>query len=165
MQKPTTSTWWTRKRACGAQICGSDATHRQIDRLCRVWLSSGNRPWPKFARGLWRLKMDGEQIERLLRNIKEFDGVFAIDDLPDNPRLLVCNLDPSHRRGSHWICICVNGTVGEYFDSLGRAPNLLLERYMIAKCSKCSKWTYNRRQLQSVLSAFCRHYCVYFLPT
>ena len=105
--------------------------------------------------------MNGEQIERLLRNIKEFDGVFAIDNLPDNPRMLVCNLDPSHRSGSHWICICVNGTVGEHFDSLGRAPNLLLERerYMIAKCSK---WTYNRRQLQSVLSAFCGHYCVYF---
>ena len=103
--------------------------------------------------------MNGEQIERLLHNIKEFDGVFAIDNLPVNPRLLVCNLDPSHRSGSHWICICVNGTVGEYFDSLGHAPNLLLERYMIAKCSK---WTHNRRQLQSVLSVFCGHYCVYF---
>ena len=57
------------------------------------------------------------------------------------------------------MLVCVGGTVGEYFDSLGRAPNLLLERYMVAKCSK---WTYNRRQLQSVLSAFCVHYCVYF---
>jgi len=103
--------------------------------------------------------MNGHQIERLLRNVKEFDGVFSIDNLPDKPTLLVCNLDPSHKSGSHWICICVSGIVGEYFDSLGRAPNRTLEHYM---SSKCSNWTYNRCQLQSVLSAFCGHYCVYF---
>ena len=104
--------------------------------------------------------MNGDQIERLLRNVKEFDGVFSVDNLPDEPRLLVCNLDPSHRSGSHWICIYVDDkTVGEYFDSLGRAPDGALECYMN---SKCSSWTYSRRQLQSILSAFCGHYCVYF---
>jgi len=47
-------------------------------------------------------------------------------------------------------------TVGE---SLGRARNRLLERYMIAKCSK---WTYNRHQLQSILSAFVDIIASYF---
>ena len=42
-------------------------------------------------------------------------------------------------------------TVGEYFDSLGRAPDRALECYMN---SKCTNWTYSRRQLQSILSAF-----------
>ena len=59
--------------------------------------------------------MNGEQIERLLRNIKEFDGVFAIDNLPDNPRLLVCNLDPSHIVGQ------INETI---FQIVIQAPNL-----------------------------------------
>jgi len=40
---------------------------------------------------------------------------------------------------------------GEYFDSLGHPPNKTLERYMNVVCSS---WTYNSRQLQSVLSAF-----------
>ena len=103
--------------------------------------------------------MDGEQIKRLLRNTRQFDGVFSSDTLPASPRLLVCYLDPSHRKGTHWIWIYVdeNGT-GEYFDSLGRAPDKSLERYMNAVCSS---WTFNSRQLQSILSAFCGHYCVY----
>ena len=103
--------------------------------------------------------MDGEQIKRLLRNSRQFDGVFSSDTLPALLRLLVCNLDPSHRKGTHWICIYVgeNGS-GEYFDSLGRPHNKTVERYMNVVCS----WTYNSRQLQSVLSAFCGHYCVYF---
>jgi len=50
-------------------------------------------------------------------------------------------------------------SVEEYFDSLGRARNRLLERYMIATCSK---WTCNRRQLQSILSAFVDIIAAYF---
>jgi len=101
--------------------------------------------------------MDGEQIGRLLRNAKGFDGVFSPDTLPANPRLLVCNLDPSHREGTHWICICVDSETGsgEYFDSLGQPPIESLERYMNAVCS-CRR-CYNDRQLQSILNAFCGH--------
>ena len=108
------------------------------------------------------MNMDGEQIGRLLRTAKGFDGVFSPDTLPADPRLLVCNLDPSHREGTHWICIYVDGETGtgEYFDSLGRPPIESLERYMNAVCS--CRWCYNDRQLQSILSAFCGHYCVYF---
>ena len=104
--------------------------------------------------------MDGKQIEQLLRNSRQFDGVFSSDTLPASPRLLVCNLDPSHRKGTHWICIYVgeNGS-GEYFDSLGHPPNKTLERYMNVVCSS---WTYNSRQFQSILSAFCGQCCVYF---
>ena len=78
--------------------------------------------------------MNGEQIERLLRNSRQFDGVFCSDTLSASPRLLVCNLDPSHRKGTHWIYICVNGTVGEYFGTLGHPPNKTLERYMNVVC-------------------------------
>jgi len=74
--------------------------------------------------------MDGEQIKRLLRNSRQFDGVFSSDTLPASPNLdPVCNLDPSHRKGTHWIYVGENGS-GEYFDSLGRPPNKTLERYI-----------------------------------
>ena len=88
--------------------------------------------------------------------------VFSSDALPADPRLLVCNLDQSHREGTHLICIYVDGETGtgEYFESLGRPPIESLERYMNGACS-CN-WYYNDRQLQNILSAFCGYYCVYF---
>jgi hypothetical protein len=85
--------------------------------------------------------------------------VFSADTLPQNPRLLVCNTDPSEKPGRHCICISVNNGRGEYFDSFGRAPNELFERYMN---SLCSSWIFNDRQLQSAVSKFCGHYCIYY---
>jgi len=45
--------------------------------------------------------MNTEEIEQALRRCDEFGGVFAADDLPDRPRLLVVNTDPVHRLGRH----------------------------------------------------------------
>jgi len=47
--------------------------------------------------------------------------VVYADRLPNEPRLLVCNTDPSHRLGEHWVVIYVDdeGRYGEYFDSFG----------------------------------------------
>jgi hypothetical protein len=103
--------------------------------------------------------MNTEEIERALRTTKDFDGVFSVDTLPDRPRLLVCNTDPSTKPGRHWICICVQQGSGEYFDSFGRRPSVQIERYLNRRCSS---WTYNDRQLQSVISKFCGHYCIYY---
>jgi len=66
--------------------------------------------------------MNTEKVNRILRRqcARDFDGVFSLDTLPDRPRLLVCNTDPSYRPGRHWVAICVKDGPGEYFDSLGR---------------------------------------------
>ena len=46
--------------------------------------------------------MNSEEIDRFLKaRLKDFDGVFSIDTLPDDPRLLVCNTDPSDNPGRH----------------------------------------------------------------
>ena len=103
--------------------------------------------------------MDTNEIYRALRRVTDFDGVYSIDTLPARPRLLVCNTDPSHEPGRHWICICVKNGTGEYFDSFGRPPSKPLERYMN---TSCKNWTFNSRQLQSVVSSFCGHYCIYY---
>jgi len=53
--------------------------------------------------------MNTEEIERLIRrHVRDFDGVFSVDLLPSKPRLLVCNTDPSHRPGEHWVTIYVD---------------------------------------------------------
>jgi len=101
--------------------------------------------------------MNTDEIERKLSH--RIDGVFSIDNLPDKPHLLVCNTDPSDKPGQHWVCIHVEDGHGEYFDSFGRRPTTLFERYLNRHCSS---WTFNDRQLQSVVSKFCGHYCIYY---
>jgi len=105
--------------------------------------------------------MNTEEIERVLKRMcaKDFDGVFSADTLPEKPHLLVVNTDPAHRPGRHWVCMYVENGYGEYFDSFGRPPTANFERYLNRHCSS---WTFNRRQLQSVISRFCGHYCIYY---
>jgi hypothetical protein len=104
--------------------------------------------------------MNAKVIGQLLRNKVNFQGVFSADTLPINPHLLVCNTDPSTKPGDHWIAIHVdNNGRGEYFDSFGRAPNEHFSRYMDAHCVR---WTFNTKQLQSVVSAFCGFYVVVY---
>ena len=103
-----------------------------------------------FDFGVWILRV-------LRRHLKDFDGVFSVDTLPDNPRLLVVNTDPAHRPGQHRIAICTKDGRREFFDSLGRRPSVDFERYMNRRCST---WIFNDRQLQSVTSKFCGHNCI-----
>jgi len=43
--------------------------------------------------------MNLDEIDCFLRaRVRDFDGVFSIDNLPDDPRLLVCNTDPPTNR-------------------------------------------------------------------
>ena len=105
--------------------------------------------------------MNSQEIDRFLSaRLRDFDGVFSIDNLPDDPRLLVCNTDPSNRPGRHWIVIYVDEDGrGDFFDSFGRRSNDYFERYMNRHCLS---WNFNDKQLQSVVSKFCGHYCIYF---
>ena len=57
--------------------------------------------------------MNSQEIDRFLRaRLRDFDGVFSVDNLPDDPRLLVCNTDPSDKPGRHWIAIYTSATMG-----------------------------------------------------
>jgi hypothetical protein len=108
--------------------------------------------------------MNTEEIKLFLNSDtacrRVFQCVFSSDMLPQNPRLLVCNTDPSTKPGQHWIAIHVdeNGC-GEYFDSFGQSPNKVFEDYM----NKYScKWIFNNRPLQSIISNFCGVYCCFY---
>jgi len=44
-----------------------------------------------------------------------------MDELLDEPCLLVVNTNPASRPGRHWVCICMEKDGRrEYFDSFGR---------------------------------------------
>jgi len=84
--------------------------------------------------------------------------MFSIDNLPDDPHLLVCNTDPYYKPGRHWIAIYIEDGQGEFFDSFGHRPNIDFERYMNRHCVSCN---FNNRQLQSIISKFRGYYCIY----
>ena len=92
-------------------------------------------------------------------------GIFPADKLPrrlptKRPLLFVCNTDPHYKPGEHWIAIYLAAdSAGEYFDSFGQQPPPIFYDFMD---KHCTNWTINSEQLQSVLSRFCGHYCVFY---
>ena len=108
--------------------------------------------------------MNTREIDRFIRSVDTclglFQRVYSIDTLPESPRLLVCNTDPSHKPGEHWVSLFINSRRrGEYFDSFGRKPSRVIEDYMN---EHCVDWIYNTKQLQSVVSSYCGFYCCYY---
>ena len=103
----------TGKRPSSTEISRGDAEHSDRRRLRRIRKRHRDRSQQKRRLRLW--SMNTVEIEWALRSCSEFDGVFAVDELPENPRLLVVNTDPINRPGRHWVCICVeNGYVGAF---------------------------------------------------
>ena len=98
-------------------------------------------------------------------NSKSFIGTYPINKIPKLSNYkkkisLIVNLDPSFKKGSHWVSIfCINGQI-IYFDSFGRKPNKII--YNILLRSK-KKIIYNKKKVQSVLSNFCGFYCIGFI--
>ena len=72
--------------------------------------------------------MNGREISNILRKTYSiFLDVYASDELPTilaraRPLVIVANLDPAPRPGSHWVSIYIDEQTGEYYDSLGQAP-------------------------------------------
>ena len=69
-------------------------------------------------------------IKRILesdaRTRDSFRGVYSRNELPiraPTTSLYVCNTDPNHKPGEHWVTIYINNDRrGEYFDSFGMPP-------------------------------------------
>jgi len=111
--------------------------------------------------------MNGSRIESILRKDPKcrpmFLGVFPCDRLPTRfkvPALLVCNTDPHDAPGEHWVVLYVeNSSYGEFFDSFGRPPDAPFRTFLNYNCSN---WIFNDRHLQSAISRFCGHYCIFY---
>ena len=95
-----------------------------------------------------------------------FDGVFASDTLrtlQHQPKLIICNTDPSYKPGEHWLLFYVtdNGTV-EMFDSLGKDITDYSQDivHFTERFGQVSKVLTQR--VQPLNSALCGQYCLYF---
>ena len=109
--------------------------------------------------------MNSQKIKSLLskRCGRTFLGVFPIDRLPDilpprRPLLLVCNTAKHDQPGDHWIVLYID-IRGEYFDSFGRSPEPTFQLYLD---KYCNSYIFNDKVLQSVLSAFCGYYALFY---
>lgn len=93
-----------------------------------------------------------------------FCGVLPSDCLPRlsvRPAAYICNTDPKHKPGTHWVSIYIDHEGrGDYFDSYGRPPLEIFKRFMN---DNCIEWNYSGKRLQAPLTSVCGQYCICFL--
>lgn len=98
---------------------------------------------------------------------KYFIDVFPSDELPSKirryPACFVCNVDPSTKPGSHWLCFYIlSPDEAEFFDSYGNEP-AFYQGAISNFASRYSRLIYNPVILQTNVSTVCGQYCIYFL--
>ena len=112
--------------------------------------------------------MNELQIKHILesdgRARDAFRGVYARNKLPiraPTTSLYVCNTDPNHKPGEHWVTIYINNDRrGEHFDSFGMPP--LFDKFVTFLNNNTKSWTHNKRVVQDVYSSACGlHYIFY----
>ena len=111
--------------------------------------------------------MDSNKIIEYAKlfEIKDFIGVFAVDELISIPKrrtgLVIFNTDTSDSIGQHWIALCITKRKILYFDSLvskfQESPDF--NKYM-SYTNKELVW--NKIQIQSYLSDKCGIHCLVF---
>lgn len=95
----------------------------------------------------------------MMKNIKNFRGVFALDQLPGAINKNECgivNYQNSDQPGSHWIAYHNN----EVFDSYGLPPPEKLKKYIKTRYPEI---VYNSTQYQKSNSVLCGYYCMDFI--
>ena len=107
--------------------------------------------------------MNTIQIRERLQNINSFIGVFAANEIPTNPPInssLICNTDDNTEPGQHWVGVHYSEKkqmkTTTFFDSYGLNYNM----YGL-DIPNVRIW--NDHQLQSLDSAACGYYCIYFV--
>ena len=111
--------------------------------------------------------MNTRQLNNILSSCEEtkllFSGVFPLNRLNDNiPQhgVYICNSQPDHMQGQHWLAIGVNKTGGAYyFDSYGLPPH---HEQIYGFLCNFKSWKFNRKKLQNEFTAVCGQYCVLF---
>ena len=76
------------------------------------------------------VEMNTKQLWNALINNKVtepfFDGIFPRDMLTiieNKPQLIICNTDPSFKKGEHWILFFFDKNFVEFYDPLGKSIN------------------------------------------
>ena len=113
--------------------------------------------------------MNELQIKHILesdaRARDAFRGVYARNKLPiraPTTSLYVCNTDPNHKPGEHWVTIYINNDRrGEYFDSFGMPP--LFDEFVTFLNNNTKSWTHNKELSKTFIRVHV-DYTAYFTP-
>lgn len=107
--------------------------------------------------------MNSIEINVLLSNLSTFQGVYALDTLPNVlTGDIVFNHQSSNLMGSHWSCIRVRENTVQYFDPLALPIPDIITQYITNQIRDLSFLQYKQR-VQSYSSDACGHHCIYFL--
>jgi len=116
--------------------------------------------------------MNTKELEALLGRDPiarpKFCGVYAKDTLPGSVETYPCgfiaNTDSKDLPGQHWVAFYFPSQArGEFFDSYGNPPAFYDRGFERFLQGNCREWMYNQKTLQSVTTAVCGEYCVYYL--
>jgi hypothetical protein len=111
--------------------------------------------------------MNTNELLASLKNLKvnihcdviSADKVKNIVNVP-SPKLFICNLEPSHHVGSHWVVIySPNMNEYEVFDSYGQATSTFGDFF---KTIVSKKPLENCTILQSLSSLVCGQFCLFY---
>lgn len=97
--------------------------------------------------------------------IKDFDGVYSIDNLKDikcKPKLIICNTDPSYKPGTHWVLFFFNKDNVEFYDSLGKDLNEYGKDFYNFVKKFVNSYERSTERTQPVKSSLCGVYCLYY---
>ena len=98
-----------------------------------------------------------------------FNSVYPIDKLPPKKNLrystegegfIVVNTDPSYKKGSHWVAICISPSeysADEFFDSYGEEPPPQIKDYLEGN------YLVQTNQLQSYDTTVCGQWCIFYI--
>ena len=102
-----------------------------------------------------------DEIERALRHIKGFIGVFSRDEAKKlkNGQCLVLNLDGVLGSGTHWVGYYRKNDSIYYFDSFGLPP----PQDVIDQYRDCCRMFYSSNEIQKMKSIKCGYYVIMFL--
>ena len=114
--------------------------------------------------------MKANKIQRKLRYVDTFLGVFPCDRIPKTSKYaysMIINTDNHRLPGSHWTAIIIRGQSMYFFDSFGRNfNNNSFPLDFITNMTKLSHnkvVRFNNKVLQSFSSNTCGLYCIYLI--
>ena len=129
-----------------------------------------------IGRGLKKIKspvqkMEEQKLNKKLKNIKNYLGSFAVDELHlikffTYPSFAIINFDRRQESGSHWFAIAIYSNDLYICDSLGgmlpikNMPQSLINFLNIISVRRHIHVT---KRLQPINSSLCGSYCIFFI--
>ena len=94
-----------------------------------------------------------------------FDGVFPKDMLiliENKPQLIICNTDPSFKKGQHWVLFYFANNWIEFYDPLGNDISYYGKEFSELIDKFGNEYKFSKIRTQPVKSNLCGEYCLYY---